>query len=89
MSGNAFYEAFVRARKQVGIDLSFHDLRHTGQTLAAATGASLADLQRRPGHSSTASALRYMHAVEARDTEIAAALSAIAKAGTAIKLPDR
>ncbi|GAA2147768.1 hypothetical protein GCM10009826_00860 [Humibacillus xanthopallidus] len=89
MSGNALYQAFVRARREVGIDLSFHDLRHTGQTLAAATGASLADLKRRLGHSSTAAALRYMHAVEGRDAEIAAALSAIAKEGTAVKLPER
>jgi integrase len=38
----------------------FHDLRHTGQTLAAATGATVKDLQRRLGHSSTAAAMRYL-----------------------------
>lgn len=31
----------------------FHDLRHTGGTLAAATGASLKELMARLGHSST------------------------------------
>lgn len=35
---NAVYQAFVRARKKVGVEISFHDLRHTGQSLAAATG---------------------------------------------------
>ncbi len=37
----------------------FHDLRHTGNTLASRTGASLADLMARMGHSSTRSALIY------------------------------
>jgi integrase len=36
--------AFARARDQAGLgSFRFHDLRHTGQTLAAATGATLAD----------------------------------------------
>ena len=34
-------------------DLHFHDLRHVGGTLAAATGASLKELMARLGHSST------------------------------------
>lgn len=62
MRGNAVYQAFVRARRKVGIDLSFHDLRHTGLSLAAA-GANLADLKKRAGHASSAAAQRYMHAV--------------------------
>ena len=88
MRGNAVYQAFVRARKKVELPrLSFHDLRHTGQTLAAATGATLADLKRRLGHSSAAAALRYLHAVEGRDREVAQALSRLAEAGDAAKLP--
>ena len=88
MRGNALYQAFVRARAKVGLTgSSFHDLRHTGQTLAAATGATLADLKRRLGHSSTAAALRYLHAVEGRDREVAEALSRLAEAGDAAKLP--
>ncbi|MDQ6642608.1 MAG: site-specific integrase [Actinomycetota bacterium] len=63
--GNTIYQAFVRARDHVGVTISFHDLRHTGQSLAAATGASLVDLKKRLGHSSTAAAQRYMHAVDA------------------------
>ena len=87
MRGNAIYQAFVRARKRVGLDISFHDLRHTGQSLAAATGATLADLKKRLGHSSSAAAQRYMHAIEGRDLEIAKALSTLASAGDAAKLP--
>ena len=56
-----------------------HDLRHTGATLAAATGATLADLMARIGHSTPAMALRYQHAVEGRDQQIAAALSGFAQ----------
>ena len=36
----------------------FHDLRHTGQTLAAATGATVKDLMRRLGHASPVAAYR-------------------------------
>jgi len=85
--GNTIYQAFVRARDQVGLTIAFHDLRHTGQSLAAATGASLVDLKKRLGHSSTAAAQRYMHAVEGRDAQIADALSKLAEGGDASKLP--
>ena len=66
---------------------TFHDLRHTGQTLAAATGATLADLMLRLGHASPAAASRYLHAVAGRDREVASALSDLAKHGDAAKLP--
>ena len=85
--GNTLYQAFVRARNAVGLGIAFHDLRHTGQSLAAATGASLVDLKKRLGHSSTAAAQRYMHAVEGRDSQIADALSKLAEGGDASKLP--
>ncbi|GAA4939222.1 tyrosine-type recombinase/integrase [Actinoplanes utahensis] len=88
LRGNTLYQAFVRARKKVGLDhLSFHDLRHTGQTLAAQTGATMADLMKRLGHSSMAAARRYLHAVDGRDKEIAKALSALAAHGDAARLP--
>ena len=87
--GNTIYQAFVRARKVTGTDISFHDLRHTGQSLAAATGASLVDLKKRLGHSSLAAAQRYMHAVEGRDLAIAQALSELAGREDVGKLPDR
>jgi len=69
------------ARAKAGrTDLRFHDLRHTGATLAAATGATLADLMARLGHSTPSAALRYQHAVADRDRAIAEALSGFADA---------
>ena len=87
MRGNTIYQAFVRARNLVGVEIAFHDLRHTGQSLAASTGATVEDLKKRLGHSSSAAALRYIHAVEGRDLEIAKALSDLALDGNAAKLP--
>ena len=42
----------------------FHDLRHTGNTLAASTGASIRELMVRLGHASPRAALIYQHATE-------------------------
>jgi integrase len=56
--------------------LHFHDLRHTGNTLAARTGASLADLMARMGHDSSQAALIYQHKSREADQAIAAALDA-------------
>jgi integrase len=70
---------WYRARDKAGRpDLRWHDLRHTGATLAAATGASLAELMARLGHSTPGASLRYQHAVAGRDHEIAALLSKMA-----------
>jgi integrase len=54
-----------------------HDLRHTGNTMAAATGASLRELMERMGHSSTRAALIYQHATRERDEAIAAAMGEV------------
>ena len=59
--------------------MHFHDLRHTGGTLAAATGASLKELMARLGHSSTRAALIYQHATRDRDQAIAMALGDLAR----------
>ncbi|WP_298207456.1 site-specific integrase [Ferrimicrobium sp.] len=59
-------------------DLHFHDLRHSGLTWAAATGASVADLMRRGGHASTVAALRYQHSTEDRDRALSEALGGLA-----------
>lgn len=56
--------------------LHFHDLRHTGNSLAAASGASLRDLMDRMGHDSARAALIYQHKTAAAGRAIAAALSA-------------
>jgi integrase len=55
--------------------LHFHDLRHTGNTHAAATGASLRDLMDRMGHDSARAALIYQHKTAAAGRAIADALS--------------
>jgi len=55
-----------------------HNLRHSGLTWAAATGASVAELMRRGGHASPAAALRYQHATEDRDRALADALAELA-----------
>jgi integrase len=66
------------ARNKAGApELHFHDLRHVGGTLAAATGASLKELMARLGHSSTRAALIYQHATRDRDQAIAMALGGL------------
>lgn len=55
-------------------DLHFHDLRHTGNTMAAGQGASLRELMERLGHSSARAALIYQHATRERDEAIAAGM---------------
>jgi integrase len=52
----------------------FHDLRHTGNTLAASSGASTRELMHRMGHASMRAVLIYQHATSRRDREIAAAI---------------
>ena len=73
------YRRFYTARAKVGLPtLRWHDLRHTGADLAAVTGATLADLMGRLGHSTPAAAMRYQHASQARDKQLAAKLSKLA-----------
>ncbi len=78
MAPCSLYRVFYRAREAAGRpDLRWHDLRHTGAVLAAQTGATLAELMARLGHSTPGAALRYQHAAQGRDMEIAKALSAM------------
>jgi integrase len=51
--------------------LHFHGLRHSGNTLAARTKASLRDLMARMGHDSTNAAIIYLHATAEADRQIA------------------
>jgi integrase len=57
-----------------------HGLRHTGNTLAGAAGASLRELMERMGHSTTRAALIYQHRTSERDKLIADAMGKLAKA---------
>ena len=76
-------EDVARATAQLGLGhLHFHDLRHTGNTLAAATGASTKELMSRMGHSSSRAALIYQHATAERELEIAQRLSDMVLAAT-------
>jgi integrase len=71
---------FYKARHEAGRDdLRWHDLRHTGATFAAVTGASLAELMQRLGHSTPQAAMRYQHASRSRGREIAELLSKLAQ----------
>lgn len=66
-----------KAVADVGAEgLHFHDLRHTGNTLAAATKTSTRDLMVRMGHDSEKAAIIYQHASREADQAIAEALEA-------------
>ena len=53
----------------------FHDLRHTGNQLAADAGASLRELMDRMGHSTARAAMIYLHGSDERQRAIADAIS--------------
>jgi hypothetical protein len=56
--------------------LHFHDLRHTGNTFAAATGAGLRDLMARMGHDSERAAMIYQHEARGADAAITGGIDA-------------
>jgi integrase len=60
--------------------LRFHDLRGSGATWAATTGATVRELMSRLGHATPAMALRYQHATIDRDQAIADRLGALMQA---------
>jgi integrase len=72
-----FNRLWKRALRDAGAnpDLHLHDLRHTGGTLAAQTGATLRELMTRLGHSTPRAALIYQHATSERDKRIADGLN--------------
>jgi integrase len=61
----------ARALSVAGIPLEMglhlHDLRHTGSTWSAQSGATLKELMARIGHSSARAAMIYQHATRDRD----------------------
>jgi integrase len=76
LAPSTLYRRFYAAREAAGRpDLRFHDLRHSGAVLAASTGATIAELMARLGHSTPAAAMRYQHAAAGRDQAIAELLS--------------
>lgn len=74
--------AWPRAVRAVGAQgLHFHDLRHTGNHFAAASGASLKDLMARMGHDSERAAIIYQHEARGADLVITTAIDAHIEAG--------
>ena len=66
------HPARARALAASGLPkIHIHDLRHTRNTLAAATGATLKELMTRMRHSSTKAAMVYLHAAKDRARAIA------------------
>src|SRR5262249_21396633 len=56
--------------------LHFHDLRHTGNHVAARRGAGLRDLMARMGHDSESAAMIYQHRSQAGEQAITKAIDA-------------
>ena len=74
----ALYSVYRPARMAAGRpDLRWHDLRHSGAVWAAQSGATVAELMDRLGHSTPGMALRYQHVAEGRQAEIARRMSAM------------
>lgn len=76
-----FADVVKRAAHRAGLPSTFryHHLRHSGLTLLASAGASVAELQARAGHSTPHMALRYQHAREQRDRDLATRLADLVK----------
>lgn len=69
---------WVETVKKLGAPgLHFHDLRHTGNLLAAQNGASTKDLMARMGHDDMPAALIYQRATSEADQRIADRLSGL------------
>ncbi|WP_329021560.1 tyrosine-type recombinase/integrase [Streptomyces sp. NBC_00690] len=74
LRGTTFGRKWRRARDKVGLpeEFRFYDLRHTGNTLAADTGAKLKDLMVRAGQSSEKAQLIYQHSTKEHQRRLAA-----------------
>jgi integrase len=87
---HVFAKKFRKARLAAGRpELTLHDLRHTADTLAAATGATLPELMFRMGHATPHAALRYLHATKDRDKVISEALSELRPRAEIVDLEER
>lgn len=76
---STYSQVFARALGRIGrTDVRPHDLRHTGMTLAAQSGASLAELKQRMGQSTTAAAEVYLHTTLDHGRQVANRMSELA-----------
>ncbi|WP_104169247.1 site-specific integrase [Cryobacterium sp. M23] len=74
--------AFKKSRDSTDLrQYHFHDLRHSGLTLAAQSGATVRELMARAGHSTSSAAMKYQHAAEERGRIIADGMSAAMRTG--------
>ncbi len=93
LTSSTFNRFYRRAADAVGRpDLRFHDLRHTGATMVASGGASIADIRARLGHATSRAALIYVHAAHNAGDLIADRLDAMWNAERApeiLPLPTR
>lgn len=79
-----FRQIWIKALLDASVPtVHFHDLRHTGNTVAASTGASTRELMTRMGHSSTRAALIYQHATDDRDRQLADGIDVLIQAAQA------
>ncbi|MFI6882844.1 tyrosine-type recombinase/integrase [Streptosporangium canum] len=77
----AFSRIWARALKEANLSgVHFYDLRHTGNTFASQSGATLRELMNRMGHSTTRAALVYLHTENGRDQMIADGMGKLAEA---------
>lgn len=75
-----FTRPWAKALRSVGLSgFHFHDLRHTGNTFASQSGATLRELMNRMGHSTTRAALIYLHTEGDRDRRIADGMGRLAE----------
>lgn len=81
VSQSTFDSTWRRAREHVRPGFRFHSLRHTGLTEYARTGATLAELKERGGHSSAEVAMRYQHASRERDRANVARMNVVVSGG--------
>jgi integrase len=84
------------ARRAEGVPFNgvhFHHLRHAGNHMIAAAGASLRELMERMGHSSSRAALIYLRSTDERQRTLADAVASQAQAelagsrGTSVARP--
>ncbi|MEU8150704.1 site-specific integrase [Nonomuraea sp. NPDC048901] len=74
-SGFNKLSGWTEAVRALGLPgLHFHDLRHTGNMIAAESGAGLKDLMARMGHDNVRAAMIYQHAVRGADKVITEAI---------------
>jgi len=80
----AWLKAFRKACEVAGVSQSFvfHSLRHTGLTYFALAGGSLAELQRRAGHTTAVMAMRYQEVAESHLAGVVGNMSTLIEQGT-------